>query len=143
MADRMLETPAIGIEVSKVKSRPPEWRLDVIKYLDTGELPDEKWEVRKVKNKATYFTLIWGVIHSRFLYPLLRCVSLEEALYILADIHEGVCGNHFGERTILGKAMRMGYYWPRAFKDAEEFVRKCTKCQLFATILHCPLEKLT
>lgn len=41
------------------------------------------------------------------------------------------------------KVVRAGYYWPHALRDAKEFVKKCAKCQVFALVSHCLLEKLT
>lgn len=52
----MIEIPIIGIKVSKVKSGASEWALDVIKYLNARELPNKKWEAKKVKNRVAPFT---------------------------------------------------------------------------------------
>lgn len=130
----------------EVRTRAPEWALDVdvIQHLDVGELLNEKWEVRKVKNKTERFTLIDGALYRQgFLAPLLRCVSLEKSQYILAEIHEGVCGNHYGGRALEGKVVKASYNWPQTLKDVEEFIRKCIKCQLSIQIPHCLSEELT
>lgn len=74
--------------------------------------------------------------------PPLRCVSLEEAQYILAKIYEEVCGNHSCGRDLAGKVIRADDYWPCALKDDEEFAKKCIKCQLFVPAPHCPPKKL-
>lgn len=70
--------------------------------------------------------------------PLLRCISHEQAQHILAEIHEGICRDHAGERVLAGKAMRASYYRLHALKDAEEYVWKSKKCQEYARILHHP-----
>jgi len=44
--------------------------------------------------------------------PYPRCANLEEANYMLCEIHEGTCGNHAGARSLAGKELRAGYYWP-------------------------------
>lgn len=31
-----------------------------------------------------------------FSFPLLRCLDLEEAHYVMHEVHKGVCGNHYG-----------------------------------------------
>ena len=41
------------------------------------------------------------------------------------------------------KALRQGYYWPTMQRDALDYVRKCDKCQRFATVPHAPPEMLT
>ncbi|KAL0313367.1 UNVERIFIED_CONTAM: hypothetical protein Sradi_5736000 [Sesamum radiatum] len=36
----------------------------------------------------------------------------------MREIHEGSCGNHSGGRSLAGKALRQGYFWPSMQKDA-------------------------
>jgi hypothetical protein len=56
----------------------------------------------------------------------------------LEEIHFECYGNHASSRTLVVKAFRFGYYWPPAFKDAEELVRHCKGCQFFAKQAHVP-----
>ena len=35
----------------------------------------------------------------------------------LGEIHSGICGNHTGASTLVGKAFRSGFYWPTALAD--------------------------
>ena len=81
-------------------------------------------------------------INEASLRPFLKCVGKEDANYILKEVHEGVCGNHIGARTLAGKTLRQGYYWPTMLKDATELVRKCKSCQEHAKISHLPSEPL-
>ena len=39
--------------------------------------------------------------------------------YIMQEIHEGVCGNHAGNMSLLHNIVQQGYYWPGMVKDAE------------------------
>ncbi|XP_040996255.1 uncharacterized protein LOC121242478 [Juglans microcarpa x Juglans regia] len=122
--------PSIEAEVSIVWPREPKMALDMIKYLDTNEVPSDKGEARKVRNRATCFMLIDGVLYRRGLFePLLRWVSSKEIQYVLIEIHKGIFGNHSGGRALAEKVMRVRYYWPHTLKDAEDFVRRCSKCQ--------------
>ncbi|GKV20210.1 hypothetical protein SLEP1_g30368 [Rubroshorea leprosula] len=75
--------------------------------------------------------------------PLLRCLTPYEAEYALREVHEGVCGNHVGARTLAHKVLRQGYYWPNMQEDAKKFVQRCQKCQFFAHLTHQPAEELT
>ncbi|KAL2241045.1 UNVERIFIED_CONTAM: Retrovirus-related Pol polyprotein from transposon [Sesamum indicum] len=63
-------------------------------------------------------------------------VETNMARYVLREIHEGSCGNHFGARSLALKVTRQGYFWPTLMKDSKEFVRKCEKCQKFASQIH-------
>ncbi|GFZ06995.1 hypothetical protein Acr_18g0011650 [Actinidia rufa] len=53
--------------------------------------------------------------------PLLRCLRPEEAEYVLREIHEGICGNHSGARSLAKKIIRQGYFWPTMERDAATF----------------------
>ncbi|KAF5475986.1 hypothetical protein F2P56_007737 [Juglans regia] len=104
-----------------------------MKYLNTNELPSDGEEARKIKNRTAHFMVVEGVLYKRgFSEPLLRCVSQVEAQYILSKVQKRVCGSHLGERALAAKVIRARYYFPCALKDAEEFIRICSKCQIVA-----------
>ena len=42
----------------------------------------------------------------------LKYVNEEEAKYILDEIHEGLCGDHVGPRSLVSKVIRICYFWP-------------------------------
>ncbi|KAF5458414.1 hypothetical protein F2P56_022441 [Juglans regia] len=141
---KTLETPAIELEVSKGEGgRVPKWAHEITRFLTTRELPSEKEKARKVKNKATQFILLEGKLYKReFSCSLLRCISPEETQYIMKEIHEGICGNHSSRRTFGKKSDEGRLLMAQALKDAEQFVKKCAKCQIQAPIPHCPPKKL-
>ena len=66
--------------------------------------------------------------------PYLKCVDDDEAKYILEEIHEGICGDHAGPRSLVSKVIRTGYFWPTMQVDALELVKKCDKCQRFGNV---------
>ena len=113
-------------------------------YLVEGTLPSDPNEASKLRARSTRFTIHRGTLYKRgFSTPILKCVGKEDANYILREVHEGVCGNHIRARTLVGKTLRQGYYWPIMLKDATELVRKCKACQEHAKISHIPSEPLT
>ena len=75
--------------------------------------------------------------------PIIKCVGKEDANYVLREVHEGICGNHIGARTLAEKTLGQGYYWPTMLKDATELVKKCKTCQEHAQISQLPSEPLT
>jgi len=76
-------------------------------------LPDGKDAVRKLKVQASHFVLIKEVLYKKgFSCPYLRCLGLEEANYVMREVHKGICGNHSGARSLVNKLIRTGYYWP-------------------------------
>ena len=62
---------------------------------------------------------------------------------MLREVHEGICGNHIGARTLAGRVLRQGYYWPTILKDATDLVKRCRICQEHAKISRLPSEPLT
>ena len=55
--------------------------------------------------------------------PYLKCVDQDEAKYILEEIHEGVCGDHAGPRSLVSKVIQTGYFWPTMQADTVELVK--------------------
>ena len=116
-----LPEPAVSIddgEVSPVMSE-PSWMDPIWDYLVEGALPSDPKEASKPRARLTRFTVHRGTLYKRgFSMPILKCVGKEDANYILWEVHEGVCGNHIGARTLTGKTLRQGYYWPTILKVA-------------------------
>ena len=112
-------------------------------YLVDETLPSDPKEASKLRARSARFALHWGTLYKRgFSTPILKCVGKEDANYILREVHEGICGNRIGARTLAGKTQRQGYYWPTMLKDATKLVRKCKICQEHAKISHLPSEPL-
>ena len=141
-----LPEPSVNIdnrEVSPVMSE-PSWMDPIWDYLVEGTLPSDPKEASKLRARSARFTIHRGTLYKRgFSTPILKCVGKEDANYILKEVHEGICGNHIGARTLAGKTLRQGYYWPTMLKDTTELVRKCKVCQEHAKISHLPSEPLT
>ena len=73
----------------------------------------------------------------------MKCLNPEEAVYVLWEIHEGICGNHSRPQSLIGKAIRAGYFWLTMQKDTAELIQKCDKCQRFGTVQHIPGELMS
>ena len=69
-----------------------------------------------------------------FSQPHLRCiVEEEEAKYILEEVHEGICGDHMGAKSLVRKIMRIGYFWPMMQQDAQSSSGSVTDAKDMAT----------
>lgn len=113
-------------------------------YLAHGVLPEDKAEARRVRYRSSRYLIINNKLYKRgFSLPYLRCLTPDEANYVLREIHEGVCGNHSGTRSLAHKALRQGYYWPTLQADAKKIAQTCPKCQEYAVVPHQPPENLT
>ena len=141
-----LSEPSVNInseEISPVMSE-PSWMDPILDYLVEGTLPSSPKEASKLRARYARFTIHRGTLYKRgFTALVLKGVGRADANYILKEVHEGLCGNHIGDRALAGKTLRQGYYWPTMLKDATKLVRKCKVCQEHAKISHLPSEPLT
>ncbi|KAL0345642.1 UNVERIFIED_CONTAM: hypothetical protein Sradi_4395500 [Sesamum radiatum] len=95
------------------------------------------------KKSAIRFLMQGGMLYKKsFTHPLLRCLSQEEGLHVLKEIHDECCGSHIGTWALVNKALRAGYFLPTMKQDARHLVNKCEKCQKHATLIHQPAEPL-
>nr|XP_023911584.1 uncharacterized protein LOC112023193 [Quercus suber] len=144
--DLMIETqrnPSIEEVLTFVVRGESSWMTPILSFLQDGHLPQDADEARKIKKRAARFTILNDALYKRgFSMPYLRCVDEGEAEYILREVHEGICGDHAGSRSLVRKIMRTGYFWPTMQDDAAKFVRKCDKCQRFGNVQNLPSEKL-
>ncbi|XP_022880864.1 uncharacterized protein LOC111398160 [Olea europaea var. sylvestris] len=120
------------------------WMQPIMAYLKDQSLPASRSEARKLRRKAAHFVLQEDVLYKRGVAsPLLRCVVGEETMYILREIHKGICENHSGGMALAHKVLRQGYFWPTLKRDACQFVQKCDKCQRFSNIQRQPSQSLS
>ncbi|KAL0355344.1 UNVERIFIED_CONTAM: hypothetical protein Sradi_3981300 [Sesamum radiatum] len=96
-----------------------DWRTPIIKWIEEGLLPENRWEAARLKTRATRFIIQEHILYKKsYTHPLLRCLSIEERINILQEIHSGCCGAHIGTRILANKALRAGYFWPTMKQDA-------------------------
>ncbi|GJV53942.1 reverse transcriptase domain-containing protein [Tanacetum coccineum] len=114
-----------------VEEEGPTWMTPIVEYLRDGTLPDDKKEASKLRIKARQYELVEGVLYRRsFLTLWLRYVGTFQAAYVIREIHERSCSMHAGPRSVVAKAMRLGYYWPTMHRDTREMIRACNDCQV-------------
>ncbi|GJR30381.1 reverse transcriptase domain-containing protein [Tanacetum coccineum] len=119
------------------------WMTPIHEYLTDETLPAERKKARAIKRKSQRFAIINGILYKKsFLGPWLRCVGPSQANYVLREIHEGSCSMHAGTRSVVAKALRIGYYWPTMHKDARALIKACQECQVHKPVPRNPQEKL-
>ena len=100
------------------------WMTPIILFLEDGHLPQDTDEAEKIKKRAARFTILNDILYKRgFFMPYLKCVDEDEAKYILEEIHEGVCGDHAGPKSLVSKVIWISYFWPTMQADAVELVK--------------------
>ncbi|XP_022155140.1 uncharacterized protein LOC111022281 [Momordica charantia] len=93
----ILDRPSIlEPDLMEIDTPSPFWMDPIVEFIK-GNPPQDPKELKKMARRAAWFTLREGTLYRRgFSLPLLKCVTPEEGLYVLREIHEGVCGNHSG-----------------------------------------------
>ena len=118
----------------------PSWMDSIIRFLREDILPEERMEANKIRRKATSYWLSEDhkLYKRSFSGPYLLCVHPELTESLLEELHEGICENHTGGRSLAHRAITQGYWWPNMQREALEYVKKCDQCQRFAPSIHQP-----
>ena len=127
-------------QVSQIDKESSSWLTLIMCYLSSGELPDNRIKAHKIQVQAARCSL---VNKQSLDWPYLRCLTTQQGQYILAELHEGICENHPGDRTLAHRAHKQGYYWLTMRTDAVTYVRKCDRCQRQALISRGSAQYLT
>ena len=107
----------------------------IVYFLLDRRLPQDVREAKKIKKRAARFTILNDTLYKRgFSMPYLKFVDEDEAKYILEEIHQGVCGDHAGPRSLVRKVIQIGYFWPTMQMDVVKLVKKCNTCQRFRNV---------
>ena len=70
-------------------------------YLVDGLLPTKPTKAMFIKKNACRYTLVDGKLFRHgYTHPILTCMSGEQCTGIMAEFHEGICGNHVGGRAL-------------------------------------------
>nr|GEW11495.1 reverse transcriptase domain-containing protein [Tanacetum cinerariifolium] len=141
----VLKEKSIQEEVATVvEEEGPTWMTMIMEYLKDGTLPTDQKEARKLCIKARQYEFWEGVLYRQsFLKPWLRCVRPLQADYVIQEIYEGSGSMYAGPRSVIAKAMRLGYYWPIMHQDARDMTRTCNACQVHRPVPRNPQQPLT
>jgi len=86
------EVVAIG---DPIQGSQKTWMDPLIDYLVNGTVPSDKASARRLRYRAARYAVRDNRLYKRsYSIPLLKCLTHEEAKYVMREVHEGVCGNH-------------------------------------------------
>ncbi len=84
-----------------------DWRQPLINYLKD---PNSRVDY-KIKKKALSYCLLDEQLYKKTTEEvILKCLGAEEALVVMGETHEGLCGAHLTERTLRWSIWHLGYY---------------------------------
>jgi ribonuclease HI len=107
-----------------------DWRTKIISFLQGNCLSCDEAYNKRMEARTRPYVIIEGELYKHGVCsPLLKCLSRNEGMELMKEIHAGLCGSHIGSRPLLGKVFRQGFYWPKAALDVVELVQKCARDQ--------------
>nr|GFA88749.1 reverse transcriptase domain-containing protein [Tanacetum cinerariifolium] len=146
LADFLNEMPSNasqGVSVAETQEEP--WTL----FTDGSSCVDGSGAgliLTNPDNEAEYEALIAGLriatqmgvknIQANVLVEVLETKSIT-GKEVTAVIEEE------GPRSVVAKAIRLGYFWPTMHKDAQDMIRKCSDCQIHRPVTRHPQQPLT
>jgi hypothetical protein len=106
-----------------------DWMIPIKMFLDNQRPSDDNTEVECIAHKSKMYHLIDGILYRQgAIGMMMMCISKEEGIQLLQDIHSGICGSHSLWCSIIGKAFKHDFYCPIAKDDAMEVITKCKDC---------------
>jgi hypothetical protein len=109
-----------------------DWMSPIKAYLDNQPISYNDAEIKHITRKSRMYHIIDGVLYKQGTNGMMmKCISKDEGIQLLREIHSGVYGAHLSWHSIVGKTFRHGFYWPTAKDDTMEIITKCKECQFF------------
>ena len=138
------EIPPAEQLVLTAPSPAADWREQFIKYLTSADVSADKTETECLIHRSKHYVLVDGNLMRKSVKEgiLQKSITQEEGVKLLLKIQSGSYGNHAALTNLVGKAFRVGFYWPTTIFDVEDLVRHCEGCQFFVKQTHVPAQEL-
>ena len=112
-----------------------DWRVEIADYLRNSS--------QKVTRKLRYKSAKYVLLDDQLYYKtvdrvLLKCLNQEEAMVLMGEVHEGICGAHQSAYKMTWIIRRTGYFWPTILEDYFEYYKGCQDCQCFGNVQKSP-----
>ncbi|XP_050885076.1 uncharacterized protein LOC127088200 [Lathyrus oleraceus] len=113
------------------------WFADYTNYIVGGVIPSEFDSNKKKKfvHDCRFYLRDDPFLYKKGVDGLVRkYVPEEEQRYVLKACHDSDYGGHFSGDRPAAKVLQSGLYWPTLFKDAQQLIKECDKCQRMGNI---------
>ena len=100
------EIPPAEQLVLAVPSPAVDWSEQFIKYLTSADVPTDKTKIERLIRHSKHYVLVDGKLMRKSAKEgiLQKCITQEEGVKLLLEIHSGSCGNHMASRNLVGKS---------------------------------------
>jgi hypothetical protein len=110
-----------------------DWRSPIIALLRGHYEPVEFHDMKSMQARAKGYVLKDdNLFKLGVCAPLLKCITQEQGIDLMKQIHNGMCRLHIAARALAGKAFRRRFYWPMLIRDVKQIVKTCKACQFAA-----------
>jgi hypothetical protein len=108
-----------------------DWSAPIINYLRNPNVRTDK----NVQRTTFKYVLVDNELYRRTVNDvLLRCLSPDNAILGMAEVHEGICGTHQSAPKIKWLLRRSGFYWPDMIANCFKYYKGCQVCQKFGDL---------
>lgn len=88
-----------------------DWRAPIFTFLRGTYEPSGKHDLQRMISRTKHYSIIGEELYKQgILVPMLKCISREQGIQLLGEIHSGMSGAHRGPHEIAHRAMRQGFY---------------------------------
>ncbi|KAL1225049.1 hypothetical protein V5N11_002828 [Cardamine amara subsp. amara] len=99
-----------------------DWRVPIKRYIQTGELPSDKWKAQTLRIISAKYCMIGNSLFKRGVSdPYLLCIHEEGIDMIMSEVYHGLCENYSSGRSMAFKIKRLGYFWPTMIADCADY----------------------
>jgi hypothetical protein len=86
-----------------------DWRVPIITFLRGHYEPVETHNMKRIQARVKgYILKDDNLFKLGVCAPLLKCITQEQGIELMKEIHSGMCGSHIAARALAGKAFRQG-----------------------------------
>jgi hypothetical protein len=88
-----------------------DWRAPIIAFLRGHYELVKTHDFKRIQAQARGYVLKdESLFKLGVCAPLLKCITLEQGIELMKEIHGGMCGSHIAARALAGNAFRQGFY---------------------------------
>ena len=100
------EIPPAEQLVLAVPSSAADWRKQFIKYFTSIDVPADKTKTECLIRRSKHYVLVDRNLMRKSVKKgiLQKCITQEEGVKLLLEIHSGSCGNHAAFKKLVSKA---------------------------------------
>jgi len=101
-----------------------DWREQFIKYQKSADVLADKIKTECLIHHGKHYGLVDEKLMRKIAKEgiVQKCITQEVGVKLLLEIHSGSYGNHAASKSLVGKAFRVGFYWPTAISDIEDLI---------------------